>query len=388
MKKIVLAAALALGALTATAQPAIIEPGFDANWSVGLEGGGITPMNHAAFFGDMRGVFGMHINKQITPVFGLGVEGFGTVNTSSWWMHQHSSTAIDHSYVGMYGTADLFNLFGGYNCEQRKFTIRTVVGGGWGHEFRSGSTRYGDNPDRNYMAFKAGLSFDYNITPSVTLSLKPFAFWDLNRFRCIHHATRFDKNAGAYSIQAGVTYNFGKGFECQPAGYSQADMDLLNNQINSLRAERDAALAAVGGVEAQVAALNAQNGALAAELADCRDNNGKLLQEMKDQGLCSRYVFFQVSKAVVTPDQMPSIDLIARFMKSHPNTKVQIKGYASKDGPKAYNLKLAQKRAVAVKDVLVKKYKIAADRIVAEGAGIGEMFEKGSWNRVSICTID
>lgn len=388
MKKIVLAAALALGALTATAQPAIVEPGFDANWSVGIEGGGTTLMNHGAFFGDMRGVFGMHINKQVTPVLGLGVEGFAGVNTSSWWVRKHSSTAIDNSYVGLYGTADLFNLFGGYKCEDRKFTIRTVVGGGWGHDYQSGSTRYGDNADRNYLGFKAGLSFDYNVCPSLTLSLKPYAYWDMNRFPCIHHATRFDKNAGTWNITAGVTYNFGEGFQCQAPGYSQEDMDLLNNQINSLRAERDAALAAVGGVEAQVAALNAQNGALAAELADCRDNSGKLLQEMKDQGLCSRYVFFQVSKAVVTQDQMPSVDLIARFMKSHPNTKVEIKGYASKDGPKAFNLKLAERRAQAVKDVLVKKYKIAADRIVAKGAGIGEMFEKGSWNRVSVCTID
>jgi hypothetical protein len=35
----------------------------------------------------------------------------------------------------------------------------------------------------------------------------------------------------------------------------------------------------------------------------------------------------------------------------------------------------------------VNKYKIAANRIEAEGQGVGNMFEEADWNRVSICTI-
>ena len=37
---------------------------------------------------------------------------------------------------------------------------------------------------------------------------------------------------------------------------------------------------------------------------------------------------------------------------------------------------------------LMKKYKIDAARITAEGQGIGDMFSEPDWNRVSICTID
>ena len=36
----------------------------------------------------------------------------------------------------------------------------------------------------------------------------------------------------------------------------------------------------------------------------------------------------------------------------------------------------------------MKRFKIAADRIQAEGQGIGEMFSEQSWNRVSICTLE
>ena len=35
----------------------------------------------------------------------------------------------------------------------------------------------------------------------------------------------------------------------------------------------------------------------------------------------------------------------------------------------------------------MKRYKIAENRITAEGQGVGNMFEEPDWNRVSICTI-
>jgi hypothetical protein len=51
------------------------------------------------------------------------------------------------------------------------------------------------------------------------------------------------------------------------------------------------------------------------------------------------------------------------------------------------NVKLANGRAASVKDMLVKKYGIAANRINAAGQGISNMFDELSWNRVSICEI-
>jgi len=52
------------------------------------------------------------------------------------------------------------------------------------------------------------------------------------------------------------------------------------------------------------------------------------------------------------------------------------------------NARIALARAEAVKKILVNKYKIAADRITAEGQGVGNMFSEPDWNRVSICTIE
>ena len=41
-----------------------------------------------------------------------------------------------------------------------------------------------------------------------------------------------------------------------------------------------------------------------------------------------------------------------------------------------------------MKDILVKRYRINASRIDAQGNGVGDMFSEPDWNRVSICTID
>lgn len=384
MKKTVLVAALALGAVTASAQ-GLAMPGFGDNWSVGVEGGVTTPLVHAPFFKSMKGQFGLNIKKQISPVFGFGVEGQGMVNTSKWKGFKPSTTAIDESYVGAFGTADLMNLFGGYQCSVRPFTIEAVAGAGWGHLYINEA----NGKDRNFFATKAGLNFNFNVSDNVSLTLKPYVLWDMTDIHVAQTTAAYDAKHATFNVLAGVTYHFGgNGMECMAPGYTQADLDLLNGQINSLRGERDAALAAVAGVEAQNVALAAQNGDLAAQLAACQANQGKVVKEVTNQLNSVRYVFFKIGKSVITPDQMPNVEMIAAYMKNHPNSKVQIKGYASKDGPLDFNIKLAQARAEAVKNALVKKYGVKADRIQAEGQGIGDMFQEESWNRVSICTLE
>ena len=82
------------------------------------------------------------------------------------------------------------------------------------------------------------------------------------------------------------------------------------------------------------------------------------------------------------------MERVASYMNKHPETKVVIKGYASPEGSIELNARLAAARAEAVKTILVKRYRIAANRVTAEGQGVGDMFTEPDWNRVSICTIE
>ena len=375
MKKTLLTAVLALGALTAAAQ-AYEQPKFFDNWSIGLDGGATTPLTGHPFFDSMRGAFGAHIQKQITPAFAMGVEGLAGVNTSSW-NGPKSSTAIDNSYVGLYGAVDLANLFGSYNPD-RVFTVEAVAGAGWGHEYRNDAA----GEDWNYFATKAGLNFNFNVSRHVTIAVKPSVIWDMSDAGVKQTSAAYNAKKATFQILAGLTYNFGPGFELVRP-YNQAEIDALNGQINALRGDLDATVAAV-------AVANAQNAELAAQLDACMNQQPKVevVKEVSNQLNSVRYVFFKIGSSVITKDQQPNVEMIAAYMKSHPNSTVEIRGYASKDGNLDFNIKLAQARAESVKNALVKGYKIPASRIQAKGEGIGNMFEEESWNRVSICTLE
>ena len=375
MKKTILIAAIALGAMSASAQ-AIEQPKFFDNWSIGLDGGVTTPMKHHAFFGEMRALVGLHVAKQITPVFGLGVEGQFGINTSSW-NGPKSSTAFDNSYVGAYGTVDLFNLFGGYKCEGRPFTIEAVAGAGWGHDFVNSENGY----DYNYFATKAGLNFNFNVSDNVTIGVNPYVAWNMNKPGASQAGSAYNINGATFNLQASLTYHFGgQKFECVNP-YNQAEIDALNGQINDLRAALDQATNNANAWEAKA------NG-LANELAACNARPAQVVKEVNNNLNSVRYVFFKIGSSVITADQQPNVEMIAQYLKNHKDAKVLVKGYASQDGNLEFNTKLAQARAESVKNSLIKKYKIAADRIQAEGEGIGHMFTEESWNRVSICTIE
>ncbi|MBO4956048.1 MAG: OmpA family protein [Muribaculaceae bacterium] len=370
MKKLFLLA-FAAAALTAQAQQALEAPSFGDNWSVGIEGGGITPLyNGSSFIGDMRGGFGLNVRKQISPVFGLGVEGAAYINTS----YGQSKTAIDNSYVGAFGTINLFNLFGGYKCDGRFFDMEIQAGAGWLHSYVNG------DGDENAFGTKAGLNFNFNLNRNFTLSLKPAVIWNMSDAGVSQSSAAYNKETSAFQIFVGATYKFGEGFKCADLK-NQAEIDALNAQINALRGELDACVAANAAALASAAALQA-------ELDACKNRAPQVIEKVNDNLQSVRYVFYKVGSSVITADQKPNVEMIASYLKNHKDSKVVVKGYASPDGNREFNIKLAAARAESVKTMLIKKYGIAADRIQAEGCGIGDMFSENDWNRVSICTLE
>ncbi len=236
-----------------------------------------------------------------------------------------------------------------------------------------------ENLDWNYFSTRVGLNFNFNVSEHVTVSLKPSINWNMGG-DYKQSDLGYDINKATFNLMAGVTYNFGDGFECVRP-YDQAEVDALNGQINSLRGEANASAAAASAWQAKADALSA-------ELDSCRNKAPEIVKEVSNKYNSVRFVFFRIGSYAITADQMPNVEMIADYMKSHPQSKVVVKGYASRDGNYDFNIKLAANRAEAVKKALMAKYKIPADRIIAEGEGIGEMFDEESWNRVSICTLE
>ena len=78
---------------------------------------------------------------------------------------------------------------------------------------------------------------------------------------------------------------------------------------------------------------------------------------------------------------------MAEWLKANPNEKIVIAGYADKNtGTSDYNLKLSERRANAVKDVLVNTYGIDESRLnaCAFGSDVQEYPAHNDWNRIVI----
>ena len=386
MKKIILLAAVAFGAMSAQAQ-AIEAPKFFDNWSISLVGGGTTPIVGDDFIKDTRGIAGIEIEKQVSPILAVGIEGNWGVNTS----YGQGVNVFDDQYAGVYGAINFNKLFGACKCEYQVFEVEAVAGAGWGRYYdknydrENWATGYG--ADHNFFATKAGLNLNFNVSKIITLSLKPSIVWAMNDLYggVKHHksstTTAYYNSANARAnVMAGITFHLGgNGFKCVKP-YDQAEVDALNAQINDLRAANDAC-------NAKVAALAAESAALAAELAACKNKKPETVKEEVVVNNNVRYVYFNQGSSKIKADQKPSVEMVAADLKANEGTKVVVKGYASAEGSKEINEKLAAARAEAVKNMLVKTYKIDADRIIASGQGETDMFKETSWNRVSICTV-
>lgn len=373
MKKTILLSVLALGALTINAQTVVVKGGgFWDNWSMGVQGGATMKMSGEGFFKSARPAFGLTLGKQWTPILGMDIQGMGYVNTTN------SSTMIDASDVSLIGRMNLMNLFAGYNGMPRPFEVETVTGLGWLHHYMTGS---GDTDD---LSARVGLNFNFNLGEDAawTLGIKPAVLFNLTG-EYPSKKLAFNRNKANMEILLGVTYHFADGDGNRHFTLVNAIDPLalaaMNEEINDLREV--------------IVAKDVELVGLADELMVVQDQlNEARNKEMEATGqtikILESVVAFPFNQSDVQTSQMPSLEHAANYLKDNPDAKITVNGYASPEGTEEYNLQLSQRRADAVKNILVDKYGIAADRINAIGHGVGDVFSVPAWNRVGICTID
>lgn len=374
MKKTILLSVFALGTLTMNAQTEVVEGGgFWDNWSMGYRAGGTMKMSGAPFIKSARPVFGLSIGKQWTPILGTEIQGLGYINTTG------SKTLFDASEVALITNMNLMNLFGGYEGTPRTFEIETATGLGWLHHYMKGPK------DTNDLSARVGLNFNFNLGESKawTFGIRPAIVYNLTA-NFPQEKLAFDKDRARFEVLMGFTYHFanseGQRHFAMTTVLDPLAVAALNEEINVLRET----------VEAQEAAITAS----AVEIADLQSSLDECQTAAKqpDQpavtNILESIVTFPFNESVVQPSQMPTIERVATYLKDNPSVNVVINGYASPEGTEEYNLKLSQRRADAMKDILVEKYGIDASRIEAVGHGIGDIFSEPAWNRVGICTIE
>lgn len=371
MKKLGLLFAAAAMAVSVNAQTVTESKTFD-NFYIGINGGAQVKTTGESWMNNLNSNAGLRIGRWFTPVFGLAAEGNVYFNDHCKHFMPQSKTVARYMNVGLIGTVNLSNWFAGYQGEPRLFEVVPVFGFGWGHTF-------GTDENCNALTSKAGIDFTFNLGKSKAwqVYVEPSMNWSLNGYG--YEGVAYNINQSAFQLNAGIVYKFKNSNGSHNFTIAQLrdqnEIDGLNSQINSLRGD-------LNDKDAQLSAKDKQIKDLQNALDEC--NKKPKYEKPATATNLQPTVLFRQSKAVVDKSQMPNIELIAQYMKNHPEAKVEIKGYASPEGNKEFNQALSQKRADAVKNVLVKKYKIAADRLTTKGMGATDkLFKQVEFNRVS-----
>jgi len=354
MKKLLVLAAVSFVSMTMSAQ-SIMQSKFWDNWYLGINGGVATKTTgHDSWLKDLDPNFGVRIGKNLTPVFGLAVEGNAYTSNKPW---KSIGTAIRATNVSLLGTVNLSNLFSGYLGEPRGFEVSAVYGLGWLHTYGTHSNRMsaGGMGHINRMTSKVGIDFTFNfgaekewqfyVEPSLTynfLGSNQNYEWKDYKYRAHSGSDQpaYDIDNSFFQVNAGIVYKFGNSngthnFKYCDKLYTQADIDALNAQINELRNRKPEVREVIKEVPAK-----------------------DVVREIKVDDLV--FVTFAQGKSNLTAEAKKALDGIAS------GKHVQIVGTASPEGNAELNQRLSEARA-----------KNTADYLAGRGVIIDEATGKG-----------
>jgi len=384
MKKLFLMLAVSMMTASVSAQnTAVTANKAGDNWYIGVNAGVATPLMKINDFGRFKGFspeLGVRVGKNLTTVFGLALDinnYFG--NKSNAKSMFGSKTFVNATDFDILTTWNLMNAFGGYQGQPRKFEVIALAGGGYS---RAWAEKVGGINAK--LAFDLALNlgdaqqWQVYLEPGIVLG-QPYPTY-ANPFRKIETFAGKKWN-GALSLKVGFNYKFGTSNGTHNFKIAelrdQAEVDALNAKINELR----------GDVDAKNGQLNAANQTindLKKKLAECEARPTQIVEEKKET-LLQPIVIFRQGKSTIDAAQYASVEMVAKYLKNHPESKVLVKGYASPEGKAELNQKLSEARATAVANALIKRYKISKDRITTQGLGAtSEISEENDFNRVAM----
>ena len=375
MKKLFLMLAVAALSAQAISAQTVLKSKLTDNWFIGVNGGVNAPAKNYKVMKNINPEASLRVGRWFTPVVGLAAEGTFRFGDKPG---KFSKTFVKSTNVSLLGTLNFSNWFGGYPGQPRTFEVIGIAGMGWEHIFGCNLTPNGSG-EKNALTSKLGIDFAFNLGAAKAwqLYIEPNIVYALNRHN--NNRVKYDIRDAVLGLNIGVNYKFlnsngTHNFKIAELR-DQAEIDGLNAKINELRADNNAK-------DGKIADVTRENADLKAKLAACE---ARPVQVVEKENFLQPIVIFRQGKSVIDPAQYASIEMIAKYMRNHPDAKIICRGYASTEGNPTLNQKLSENRALAVKNALVKKYKIAADRISNEGMGATDkLSDERDFNRVAM----
>lgn len=384
MKRLLILMSLVMSFGLANAQQSIMNPKLTDNVYIGVNGGANTNLAMNKFF-PVNPTFGIRIGKDVTPIFGVFVEGtawFGShsdkkrfgfrdmesfdrfdylpldgEDQNAYFLHTTGHNAVRGLNVGLNSTVNLTNLFCGYLGEPRPFEVSSVIGMGWGHVFiPSNNYAYLEekDEDRDLLTAKTGLDFNFNFGSEKQhqFYIEPAVIWALNKTG--YEGVQFNKHWAYLSLSVGYNYKFG----CSYGGHNFKFGRDCDAELRRLQALLDECNSRPPRVEIKEV-----------EKIVYRDRPG---QTITIDNL--KVVPFEVNKWDLTEDVKADLNTIKE------GSHVQVIGTASPEGNAEWNQELSNNRANAVAEYLENRGVIVDSK---EGRGV----EGKTSNRLAIVYI-
>ena len=347
------------------------------NWFIQLGAGIRSPfMENYRNSGDnsrhLTAIYNLGVGRWISPYLGFRFSAY--YGSMHWNQGVTASARVANLNVDFMW--DIFNSIGGYKAD-RVFSIVPFIGlgGSFVYHYRP---ELGNIQDRNgggvksnqwLLPVSAGLQLRFRLSNYVDFYAEGRASFYGDNFNNDAYGRPVDIDLSAIG---GFTFYF-TGSQYQR--YNPCDyVEYLNNanaQINDLRGALATTSAALAAAEAQLPCPEVQETVAVSSTA--------ILPTVR----------FKLNSAYVSSEEMVNVYNVAEYMKANPQATIVVRGYADKDtGTSEYNMKLSERRAQAVADILVGDYGIDSKRLVLEAAGSNtQVYETNDWNRIVIFAV-
>lgn len=396
VKRLTLLIAALMCVLSVSAQQSKTDESveFRPHWDLQLQGGVGYTIGESSAIGDLTSpALYLSTNYRFHPAMGVrfglgGWQGRGVaVLTDSNYAFKFMQLNADYKL-------DLCTLFGGYN-HRRVVGVYLMAGAGLNYGFnnKEAASIAANSPSymemeylwdsKLFVAGRFGVGIDFRVGERVLLNLEANANVMSDKF----NSKRADNADWQMNLLAGVSYSFGKKYRTSQKWVEEQEAikaaELLRQQQEE-EAKRKAA-----EEEAKRIAEEQERQRLEAERL-AKEEEARKAAEIRQANIkeYSEDIFFTIGSATIRKAEAEKVKELAQWLSEHADYDVYVIGYADKEtGTEKGNLRLSQRRAVAVKDMLI-KLGVEESRIDFGFVGDTEQpFKSAEKNRVVICTL-
>ena len=341
------------------------------NWYIQLGAGVRTPLVETGTkTHHYTAQYNLAVGRWISPYLGFRFSGY---YGSMHWLHNPVASARTAN-LNVDFMWDMCNSIAGYNPSRPVSVIPYIgLGGTFVYDYK-GNRDANDMGKHNLksnqwlLPVSAGLQVRFRLSEYVDLFGEARAMFYGDNFNNDVYGRPVDLDLSA---TGGIIVHFtGSKFQqYNPCDYVSA-LNQANAQVNDLRAALATTSAALAAAEAQLPCPEVP------EVVAVESTSTTIFPTVR----------FKINSAYVSSEEMVNVYNIAEYLKANPDAQIIVRGYADKDtGTSAYNMKLSQRRAQAVADILTGDYGIAENRLIIQAAGSDtQLYDTNNWNRIVI----